>query len=131
MKNMKCSLLTMKVLIIDDNESITEAVKDFFEFENIECQTVNEGRLGLYEIENQRFDLILLDIAIPSYTGIDILNELKRQRIENQNIIIFTASVFKSEQINDFLKIGVKEVLTKPISLDKLEYIKQKYLKKQ
>lgn len=131
MKNMKCSLLTMKVLIIDDNESITEAVKDFFEFENIECQTVNEGRLGLSEIENQRFDLILLDIAIPSYTGIDILNELKRQRIENQNIIIFTASVFKSEQINDFLEIGVKEVLTKPISLDKLEYIKQKYLKKQ
>jgi DNA-binding response OmpR family regulator len=131
MKNMKCSLQTMKVLIIDDNESITEAVKDFFEFENIECKTVNEGRLGLSEIENQRFDLILLDIAIPSYTGIDILNELKRQRIENQNIIIFTASVFKSEQINDFLEIGVKEVLTKPISLDKLEYIKQKYLKRE
>ena len=130
MKNMKCSMLTMKVLIIDDNESITEAVKDFFEFENIECKTVNEGRIGLSEIENQNFDLILLDIAIPSYTGIDILNELKRQRIENQNIIIFTASVFKSEQINEFLDIGVKEVLTKPISLDKLEYIKQKYLKK-
>ena len=48
----------MMVLIIDDNESITEAVKDFFEFENIECKTVNEGRLGLLEIENQRFDLI-------------------------------------------------------------------------
>ena len=119
----------MKVLIIDDNESITEAVKDFFEFENIECKTVNEGRLGLSEIENQKFDLILLDIAIPSYTGIDILNELKRQRFKNQKIIIFTASVFKSEQIDDFLEIGVKEVLTKPISLDKLEYIKQKYLK--
>ena len=127
---MKCSMPTMKVLIIDDNESITEAVKDFFEFENIECKTVNEGREGISEIENQNFDLILLDIAIPSYTGIDILNELKRQRIENQNIIIFTASVFKSEQINEFLEIGVKEVLTKPISLDKLEYIKQKYLKK-
>ena len=69
MKNMKCSLLTMKVLIIDDNESITEAVKDFFEFENIECKIVNEGRLGLSEIENQKFDLILLDIAIPSLYG--------------------------------------------------------------
>ncbi|TVP41241.1 response regulator [Candidatus Nitrosocosmicus arcticus] len=130
MKNMKYSMPTMKVLIIDDNESITEAVKDFFEFENIECKTVNEGRDGISEIENQKFDLILLDIAIPSFTGVDILNELKRERIENQNIIIFTASVFNSEQINEFLEIGVKEVLTKPISLDKLEYIKQKYLKK-
>jgi DNA-binding response OmpR family regulator len=130
MKNMKCSMPTMKVLIIDDNESITEAVKDFFEFENMECKTVNEGRRGLLEIENQNFDLIMLDIAIPGYTGIDILYELKRQQIQNLNIIIFTASVFKSEQIDEFLEIGVKEVFTKPISLDKLEYIKQKYLKK-
>jgi DNA-binding response OmpR family regulator len=130
MKNMKCSIPTMKVLIIDDNESITEAVKDFFEFENIECRTVNDGRRGLLEIENHSFDLVLLDIAIPGYTGIDILYELKRQQKENLNIVIFTASVFKPEQINEFLEIGVREVFTKPISLDKLEYIKQKYLKR-
>jgi DNA-binding response OmpR family regulator len=130
MKNMKGSMPTMKVLIIDDNESITEAVKDFFEFENIECRTVNDGQRGLLEIENHNFDLILLDIAIPGYTGIDILYELKRKQIENLNIVIFTASVFQSEQINEFWEIGVKEVFTKPISLDKLEYIKQKYLRK-
>jgi DNA-binding response OmpR family regulator len=130
MKNMKGSMPTMKVLIIDDNESITEAVKDFFEFENIECRTVNDGQKGLLEIENHNFDLILLDIAIPGYTGIDILYELKRKQIENLNIVIFTASVFQSEQINEFWEIGVKEVFTKPISLDKLEYIKQKYLRK-
>jgi two-component system, OmpR family, response regulator len=130
MKNMKGSMPTMKVLIIDDNESITEAVKDFFEFENIECRTINDGQRGLLEIENHNFDLILLDIAIPGYTGIDILYELKRKQIENLNIVIFTASVFKSEQINEFWEIGVKEVFTKPISLDKLEYIKQKYLRK-
>ena len=127
---MKGSMPTMKVLIIDDNESITEAVKDFFEFENIECRTVNDGQKGLLELENHNFDLILLDIAIPGYTGIDILYELKRKQIENLNIVIFTASVFKSEQINEFCEIGVKEVFTKPISLDKLEYIKQKYLRK-
>ncbi len=130
MKNMKCSIPTMKVLIIDDNESITEAVKDFFEFENIECRTVNDGRRGLLEIENHNFDLVMLDIAIPGYTGIDILYELKRQQRENLNIVIFTASVFKPEQINEFWEIGVREVFTKPISLDKLEYIKQKYLKR-
>jgi len=47
-------MLTMEVLIIDDNESITEAVKDFFEFENIECKTVNEGREGISEIEKSK-----------------------------------------------------------------------------
>jgi DNA-binding response OmpR family regulator len=123
-------MLQMKVLIIDDNESITEAVKDFFELDNIVCKTVNEGKSGLIEIENQNYDLILLDIAIPNFTGLDILNELKRLGMENKNIIIFTASVFKPSQVSEFLQIGVREVLTKPISLDKLDYIKNKYLTK-
>ena len=44
-------MLSMKVLIIDDNESITEAVKDFFESENIECSSVNDGRAAQRNIK--------------------------------------------------------------------------------
>jgi len=120
----------MKVLIVDDNESVTEVVNDFFELENIECNSVNDGREGLTEIQNNNYDLILLDIAIPEYSGLDILNELKRQCIENKNIVILTASVFKDEDAEKFLEIGVKEVCLKPISLEKLEAIKQEYLRK-
>lgn len=123
-------MLSMKVLIVDDNESMTEVVKDFFELENIECNSVNDGREALTEIQNNNYDLILLDIAIPEYSGLDILNELKRQCIENKNIVIFTASVFKDEDAEKFLEIGVKEVCLKPISLEKLEAIKQEYLRK-
>lgn len=119
----------MKVLIVDDNESITEVVKDFFEFENIECKTINDSLVGLNEIMNNGYDLILLDIAMPNFTGLDILNELKMQKIENKNIIIFTASVFKSELIKEFLDVGVKEVLSKPISIEKMEQLRIKYLK--
>jgi DNA-binding response OmpR family regulator len=121
----------MKVLIIDDNESITEVVKDFFEFENIECKTINDSQAGLAEINNNEYDLILLDIAMPNFTGLDILHELKRQKIEKKNIIIFTASVFKSELINEFLEVGVKEVLSKPISIEKMDQIRLKYLKSE
>lgn len=118
----------MKVLIVDDNESITEVVKDYFEYENIECVTVNDGRDGLDEIQTNRYDLILLDIAIPGYSGIDILNELDPDYIEKNNIIIFTASVFKSEDVEKFLKMGIKDVCVKPISLESLDTIKEKYL---
>ncbi|WP_148686470.1 response regulator [Candidatus Nitrosocosmicus hydrocola] len=119
----------MKVLIVDDNESITEVIKDFFEFENIECKTINDSQDGLNEIKNSNYDLILLDIAMPNFTGLDILDELKRQKIEHKNIIIFTASVFKSELINEFHEVGVKEVLSKPISIEKMDQIRIKYLK--
>jgi DNA-binding response OmpR family regulator len=77
----------MKVLIVDDNESITEVVKDFFEFENIECKTINDSQDGLNEIKNSKYDLILLDIAMPNFTGLDILNELKRQKLNTKTLL--------------------------------------------
>ena len=117
-----------KVLIVDDNENITEVVKDYFEFENIECKAINDGHEGLVEIHNNKYDLILLDLAIPRYSGIDILEELKKESIVNKNIVIFTASVVKDTDMEKFLDIGVKEIIEKPISLALLEGIKKKYL---
>lgn len=117
-----------KVLIVDDNENITEAVKDFFELENIECVSINDGLKGLAEIQNNKYDLILLDLAIPNYSGIDILDALKKQFIVSKNIVLFTASVVKDAEKEKYMVIGVKEILEKPISLAKLEGIKQKYL---
>lgn len=103
--------------------------KRLFEYENIECKAINDSLVGLNEIVNNGYDSILLDIAMPSFTGLDILNELKMQKIENKNIIIFTASVFKSELIKEYLEVGVKEVLSKPISIEKMEQSRIKYLK--
>lgn len=119
----------MKVLIIDDNENITDAIKDFFELENIECKSVNNGYDGLLEIKKQHYDLILLDIAIPEFTGFDILKELKKDQIKNNNIVIFTASVFKPEELEEYLDVGIKEILKKPVSLEKLEVLVEKYFK--
>ncbi|VFJ12535.1 response regulator [Candidatus Nitrosocosmicus franklandus] len=118
----------MKVLIVDDNENITEVVKDFFELGNIECKTINNGVEGLAEIQNSNYDLILLDIAIPDYSGLDILDELKNKSIKSKNIVLFTASLFNPEDIEKYSSIGVKEICEKPVSLEKLENIKQKYL---
>jgi DNA-binding response OmpR family regulator len=121
-------MLSGKVLIIDDNENITEVVKDYFELENIECKTINSGLEGLAEIQNNKYDLILLDLAIPDYSGIDILDELKKQSIVNKNIVIFTASVVKDADIQKYRDMGVKEIQEKPMSLAILENLKQKYL---
>ncbi len=120
-----------RVLVVDDNENITEVIKDFFELEKIECKTVNDGLEGLMEIQNNKYDLILLDLAIPNYSGIDILDELKKQSIVNKTIVIFTASVVKDSEMEKYMEIGVKEILEKPISLANLESIKQKYLFKE
>jgi len=73
-------------------------------------------------IKNEKFDVILLDMSMPEFSGIDIIDTLDREEIlEEQKIIIFSAISHTSNQINGFLKReGIHSCLKKPVELDKL-----------
>ena len=94
---------------------------------DIECNIINNGREGLERIRNDKFDLILLDLAIPDFSGWDVIESLKQDGfIKSKNIVIFTAS---SDQLilNDIRESGVKDVFKKPFSLDQLTALIEKY----
>ena len=55
----------------------------------------------------------------------DILSALKSQNIKDKNIVILTASSINSSELDNFKVVGIKEVLTKPVSLYKIEEIIQ------
>jgi CheY-like chemotaxis protein len=62
-----------------------------------------------------------MDLAMPEFTGYDILTDLKRQNlIDKNNIIIFTASSVTDAEIEEMLKMGAKGILRKPVSIDDL-----------
>jgi CheY-like chemotaxis protein len=126
----------MKVLLIDDNEDLTEAVCDFLDISGIECKVVNNGRAGLEEILSHRgtYSLILLDIAMPELSGFDVLERLKKggqnsSILNEENIVIFTASSVRDSIIHDYVDQGVKEVLKKPVSIEDLAQLIEKYKK--
>ena len=76
---------------------------------------INNGREGLERIRNDKFDLILLDLAIPDFSGWDVIKSLKQDGfIKSKNIVIFTAS---SDQIilNDIRDSDVKDVFKKTL----------------
>ena len=115
-----------RVLVIDDNKDTTELLEDFFESEDIECIVINEGRKGLEEIRKDKglYDLILLDLTIPEFSGWDIFKKLKEENLlESKNIIIFTASTKTNNGIDELIKEGAKYVLKKPFSLEELRKI--------
>ena len=59
---------------------------------NIDCHVVDNGQEGLERIRKNKFDLILLDIAMPEFTGLDIIKSIKQDGpIESKNIVVFTA----------------------------------------
>ncbi len=119
----------MKVLLIDDNEEITEVLKFYLENMDIDCKIVSNGKDGLLAIQNEDSDLILLDVAMPEFTGLDIIDSLKRDGIlETKNVVVMTASSDKN-LLQQISASGIKETLMKPCSLEELTDLIERYRK--
>lgn len=112
---------TMKVCIIDDNTSITGMFSKLLKMEGHEVVVANGGRAGLSLLENDIFDATILDVSMPEFSGIDVVNSLKESgRINEQKIVILTASSVSNEELDSLKDKGVKEILKKPLQLDTL-----------
>jgi CheY-like chemotaxis protein len=114
----------MRVLIIDGNKDVTEAVSDYIESIGVSCTSVNDGKQGLEVIkkEGHNYDAIILELAMPDFSGYDVLESLKNERLlESNNVILFTASSIVDNDIEEMMSIGVKTILRKPCSLEHLE----------
>ena len=111
----------MQILLIDDNESITEMMSKYLTGKGHDCTVSNDGRNGLTLIEQRKFDAILLDLAMPDFTGIEVIEHLyKNGKINEHKIILFTASSVTDEEIQRLIKMGAHSCLKKPVKLDVL-----------
>jgi len=110
------------VLVIDDNEDITQSLTRYLQIKKIKTTTANTGLSGLNLLEHQKFDIVLLDLSIPDLTGIDIIKSLeKNDKLSQQKIIILTATSITNNEITELLKKpGIIACVRKPISLKKL-----------
>ena len=118
----------MKVLCIDDNQDITDLCQAVLPSKGYECEVANNGKEGLELIKKREADVVLLDLAMPKFSGEDLVKELlKDGPIDGYNIYLFTASVITEKLVGDLLKTGVKGYLRKPLRLDALLKILQKH----
>ena len=93
----------IEALIIDDNEEIAQMLSEFLEMEGYKCASSGDGRVGLDMMLQHKFDVVLLDLAMPKFSGRDIIESLVDSgKIKDQNIIIFTASSVVITFVVDF-----------------------------
>ena len=117
----------MKVLIIDDSTDITEVIRVYCETIDVECDTITDGGSGLSAIRENQYDLVLLDFAIPIFTGLDVIKSLKADGVlEKTNVVVFTASS-DPRMFEEIKNSGVKEILKKPCGIEELEKVINKY----
>ncbi len=111
----------MKILGVDDNEDLLELCETFLNSDGHEFTGINNGREGLQAIRDEKFDAVLLDLSMPEFSGMDVIDALVKDDIMNkQKVVIFTATSPTKEEIEDFLEKGAHSVLQKPIDPDAL-----------
>ena len=120
--------LGLRLLIVDDNEEITDGITYYLStHQTIDCEVTNDGPQGLERIRNDKFDLILLDLAMPDFSGFDIVKSLKQDGLlESKNIVIFTAST-DQRLFDEMKKAGIKDIFKKPFSINDLIALIDKY----
>jgi len=112
----------MNILAIDDNEDILKLLDTVIAVEGHDFTKAVNGKEGIKLIEEQNFDAILLDLAMPKFSGLDVIESLKKSnKLKDQKIIIFTASSATDKEINELLQNdGIKLCIRKPASIKSL-----------
>ncbi len=111
----------MKILGIDDNADLLQLSEIALTSDGHEYTGVDRGREGLEEIRNENYDLVLLDLSMPEFSGLDVIDALEKDGLINkQKIVLFTASPPTEEETKSLLARGLHSIMKKPVDVDVL-----------
>ncbi len=106
-----------KVLIIEDEPAISYLIKCQLEMQGYICHTALDGETGANLLENNKYDLVLLDIMLPKIDGYELLDYINQ--ISQTPTIFITAKNQTKDKIKG-LKEGADDYITKPFEVEEL-----------
>ena len=111
----------MKILHVEDVPEISEVFSDILTTKNHDFESTTDGKKGLDMVLKNHYDLILLDMCMPNYSGIDFLLDLKDKKSSEIRKVVIVSSLELDEYQTRFLKeLGVRSIRQKPISVQSL-----------
>ena len=108
----------INILLVEDEEHMHHTIKLNFEMEGFNVVSAFDGAKALEAIDNEYFDLIVLDIMLPEVDGISVVENIRLNNIETP-VLILSAKNSSYDRILG-LKKGADDYLTKPFSLEEL-----------
>lgn len=106
-----------KILIVEDEEAIADLEKDYLELSGFEVQVANDGVKGLELALSDDFNLVILDLMLPSVDGFEICRKVREEK--NTPIIMVSAKKDDIDKIRG-LGLGADDYMTKPFSPSEL-----------
>lgn len=108
----------MKILIIEDEYALADAVSEILKKENFIVDIITDGEKGEDEALTGIYDLIILDVMLPSKNGFEILETIKKAKIKSP-VIMLTAKSEMDDKLQG-LENGADDYITKPFHIREL-----------
>ncbi len=108
----------MKVLIIEDEYNLADAISSMLKKEKYLVTITTDGNEGLDEALSDIYDLIILDVMLPGLDGFEILKEIRKEEIKSKVLMLTAKSNIEDKLIG--LNNGADDYLTKPFHMDEL-----------
>ncbi|UAY54851.1 response regulator transcription factor [Arachidicoccus terrestris] len=106
------------ILLVEDEENLHDTLKLNLELEGYSVTSAYDGNKALKAVENEYFDLIIMDVMLPELDGISATERIRIQNIETP-ILILSAKNTSLDKVTG-LKKGADDYLTKPFDLEEL-----------
>jgi len=107
-----------KILVVDDEDGIRELISDALSIGGFEVETSPDGLQGLKAIRDHRFDLLILDVNMPKMDGFALLEKVRADGLTTP--VIMLSARGQKVDINQGLRLGADDYMTKPFGLEEL-----------
>lgn len=108
------------ILVVDDIATNIALVKAMLRNKNYEVVSAQSGAQALKVVEEQKPDIIILDIMMPGMDGYEVLARLRSNEETKDIKVIMLSAISKEEDIQKAMELGADDYITKPIVVKKL-----------
>jgi len=112
--------MAKRILVVDDDEMVLMALDELLKPEGYDVQTVSSGAEALKRLDEDGYDLLMLDLIMPEMNGFDLCKQIREKEKYKEVPIVFLTAKSRDEDRVRGLEAGANLFLSKPISPDKL-----------
>ncbi len=117
-----------KILLVDDDENIIRALRECFAGFRYELEIARNGQEALTKVFEGEYNLVMLDVNLPDFSGMEILRKIK-EKMRELPVLVMTGFVSTDAAI-EAMKLGAHEFVTKPFDIDRLMGIVNRLVKR-
>jgi DNA-binding response OmpR family regulator len=107
--------LKARVLLVDDEEDFLATLAERLEIRGFSVSTVTTGEDAIVKVDEQKFDLIILDLAMPGIDGLETLKRIKAKQTDAEIIMLTGQGSIRTSM--EAMKLGAEDFLQKPVSM--------------